>query len=70
MIRVRYSNLEVVEYSDVELANFMAINTLFATHGYIEPIEAVEVMGHTSGGVSVERVLSIKLGFIQSGWDA
>ena len=69
MIRVRYSNSEVKEYKDVELANFMALNILFATQGHIMPLEAVEVIGHTTGGVSVERDLKIKLGLIEAGWD-
>lgn len=68
MIRVRYSNSDVKEYKDVELANFMALNVLFATQGGIIPTEAVEVMGHTTAGVSVERVLQIKLGVIDDAW--
>jgi len=65
MIRIRYSDNNIGEYKNVDVANFMALNTMFSTSGKIIPIEAVEVIGVTTGGVSVERILKIKLGVIE-----
>jgi hypothetical protein len=65
MIRVAYSNGSVDEYRTVELAKFMVVTTLFASRGDVVPIHAVEVLGITTGGVSVERDLRIRLGLVQ-----
>lgn len=66
MIRVRYSDDHVSEYKNVDIANFFALNTMFSSSGRIIPLEAVEVMGVTSSGATVERLLNIKLGVIES----
>lgn len=65
MIRVKYSNGNVSEYSSTELAKFMIINVLFASRGNVYPVEAIEVFGLTTGGVSVEKDLKIKLGVVE-----
>ena len=65
MIRVRYNDGRVEEYKDLDNAKFMIATQLFASQGYILPEEAVEVMGVTTGGVSVERVLNIRLGVVE-----
>ncbi len=65
MIRIRYSNDEVKEYRTIGLAKFMVINEMFASRGGIIPVEAWEVMGVTTGGVTVERDLAIKLGAVE-----
>lgn len=68
MIRIRYSDGNTMEYKDVGLAKFMVLNVLFTSGGNIIPVEAIEVLGHTTGGVSVERDLKIKLGVIDFDW--
>lgn len=65
MIRVKYSNDSVQEYSSVELAKFMVSSILFASLGTVYPIEATEVFGVTTGGVSVEKDLKIKWGAVE-----
>ena len=69
MIRIRYSDNSVKEYHDEALAKFMVLDTLFSTGGNVIPLEAIEVIGTTIGGVTVERDLKIKLGVIEFGWD-
>lgn len=68
MIRIRYSDNSICEYKDVDRAKFMVLNILFMSGGHIVPVEAIEVLGHTTGGVSVERDLKIKLGVIEFEW--
>lgn len=68
MIRVRYSNYHVVEYKNMDIAKFMITNILFTSNGKILPVEAVEVLGTTMGGVSVERDLKIRLGVVEFEW--
>jgi hypothetical protein len=70
MIRVRYSDGTVKQYKDVETAKFMVATEKFSSQGRIAPVEAADVMGITTGGVSVERELNITAGEIQFGWDA
>lgn len=62
MIRVRYSNDEWKEYRTAAIAKFMILNELYASKGKITPVEAVEVFGVTTGGVSVEQPLTIRYG--------
>lgn len=69
MIRIRYSDNSVQEYQTEALAKFMVLDTLFSTGGRIIPLEAIEVMGTTISGVTVERDLKIKLGIIEFDWD-
>lgn len=68
MIRIRYSNYHEVEYKSMDHAKFMITNILFTFSGKIFPVEAVEVMGTTVSGVSVERDLKIKLGVVEFEW--
>lgn len=68
MIRIRYSDDSIKEYKSLDVANFMVLNTLFSSGGRVAPIEAVEVMGVTTSGATVERMLKIKLGAIESDW--
>ena len=68
MIRIRYSDNSVKEYHNEALAKFMVLDTLFSTAGNVIPLEAIEVMGTTIGGVTVERDLKIKLGVIEFEW--
>lgn len=70
MIRVRYSDGTVKEYKDVETARFMVATEQFSSHGQVAPVQAADVMGVTTGGVTVERELNVKAGEIQFGWDA
>lgn len=65
MIRVTYNDGSIQEYKTIKEAQFMISTALFASQGQIIPTEAVEVMGVTTGGVSVERVLNIKLGVVE-----
>jgi hypothetical protein len=65
MIRVRYSNGQVEEYKSAGDAKLMITTILFATHGSILPVEAIEVLGVTTAGVSVEKVLNIRLGVVE-----
>jgi hypothetical protein len=65
MIRVRYNDGSVGEYKSIKEAQFLISTVLFASNGAIIPEEAVEVMGHTISGVSVERVLNIRLGVVE-----
>lgn len=69
MIRIRYSDNSVKEYQTEALAKIMVLDTLLSTAGRIIPLEAIEVMGTTIGGVTVERDLKIKLGVIEFDWD-
>lgn len=68
MIRIRYSDNHTHEYKDVDRAKFMVLNILFQSNGHVVPVEAIEVLGVTSHGVSVERDLKIKLGVIEFEW--
>jgi hypothetical protein len=68
MIRVRYSDNTVTEHKSVDDANFMILNSLFTSKGKVVPVEAVEVMGITTGGVSVERELNIKAAALELDW--
>lgn len=65
MIRIIYSNTEIEEYPSVDVARFMASTRLFTSHGQVFPVSAVEVFGHTSSGVVVERDLTIRLGMVE-----
>lgn len=65
MIRVRYSDGEVVEYASETTAKFMISSVLFESRGVIVPVEVVEVFGVTTGGVFVERELKIRLGIVE-----
>lgn len=65
MIRVRYNDGTVEEYKSLSDAKFKISTMLFASQGATLPEEAVEVMGVTTGGVSVERVLDIRLGVVE-----
>ena len=49
----------------MDIAKFMITNILFTSNGHIFPVEAIEVLGVTTGGVSVERDLKIKLGVVE-----
>jgi hypothetical protein len=69
MIRIRYSDNSVKEYQTEALAKIMVLDTLLSTAGRIIPLEAIEVMGTTISGVTVERDLKIKLGIIEFDWD-
>jgi hypothetical protein len=65
MIRVKYNNEEWKEYSSIALAKFGILTELFASRGGVIPVEAVDVFGTTTGGVTVERPLTIKLGAVE-----
>lgn len=62
MVRVKYSNGDEVEYGSLDLARFKASAILVHTSGRIVPLEAVEILGKTSNGYTVEKKLFIKLG--------
>jgi hypothetical protein len=64
MIRIRYSNDEIKEYRTANLAKFMIANVLFSSNGTVIPVQAVEIFGITSGGVSVERDLKININVV------
>jgi hypothetical protein len=65
MIRVRYSNDHVAEYSSLALAKFMVMSVLFASRGEVLPVEATEVWGFTTNGVTVEKDLKIRMGVVE-----
>jgi hypothetical protein len=65
MIRVRYNDGTEEEYKTIKEAEFIISANLFVSQGQVVPQEVVEVMGATTDGVSVERVLSIKLGALE-----
>jgi hypothetical protein len=66
MIRVRYSNDEWKEYSTRTLARFGMLTELFSSRGEVLPVEAYDVFGTTTGGITVEQPLTIKLGELES----
>jgi len=65
MIRIQYSDNSVKEYQSEALAKYMVLDTLFSTGGRVIPLKAIEVMGTTITGVSIERDLKIKFGLIE-----
>lgn len=65
MIRITYSDDHVAEYKSLALAKFMVMSVLFASQGEVLPVEAVEVWGTTTHGVTVEKNLKIKLGVVE-----
>lgn len=65
MILVRFNDGSVGEYKSLGQAKFMVATALFGSQGKLLPIEAVEVIGVTTGGVSVERVLNIRIGAVE-----
>lgn len=65
MIRIKYSNNEVREYPSAKIAQFMILNQMFASQGYIFPVEAADVFGTTTSGVIVEKPLTINFGIIE-----
>lgn len=62
MIRIKYSTGEWKEYKNRSIAKFMILNELYASEGKVYPVEAADVFGVTTGGVSVEQPLQIRLG--------
>lgn len=60
MIRVKYNTEEWKEYPSRTLAKFGMLTELFASKGRIVPVEAVDVFGTTTAGVTVEQPLTIK----------
>ena len=65
MIKVTYSDGTVEESRSIEKARFLFRNKLFATHGKVTAIKAVEVFGVTSKGIVVEMDLIVKFGTIE-----
>ncbi len=65
MIRIRYSDNSVKEYHTEALAKYMVLDMVFSTGGRVIPLQAIEVLGTTIAGVSVERDLKIRFGVIE-----
>lgn len=65
MIRIIYSDNVENMYSDISIAKFWIVNRLFESKGKVVPISAAEIFGRTTGGITVERKLTIKLGLVQ-----
>lgn len=65
MIRVKYNTDEWKEYPNATLAKFGMLTEMFESKGKVYPVEAVDVFGTTTGGVTVERPLTIKLGAVE-----
>jgi len=69
MIRVLYNTNNVEEYPNIGVARLRMMHVLHVSDGMIQPMEAAEVMGVTTGGVSVEMVLNLRVGFHPAlGW--
>lgn len=65
MVRVSYNDGRVLEYKSINEAQLMIATELFTSNGAVVPEEAVEVMSVAADGVSVERVLNIKMGAVE-----
>lgn len=70
MIRVKFSDKDVQEFPNKGVARLAIMETLHLTAGTIKPVEAVDVMGVTMHGVSVEQPLNLRFAFIPelNGW--
>ena len=70
MIRITFNDNNVKEYKSRGEAKFRILEVIAKTKGQVRPVMATEVMGVTTGGVSVEMDLQVALVWseLANGW--